>query len=298
MSLQGQFSLVVYVDSGSNDDSVEAARIAGAEVVELDLSVPFTAARARNAGFSRVKEIDPSCEFVQFLDGDCELDTGWIASARWALEAEPELAVVCGRRRERFPDASIWNRLIDAEWDTPVGEAKACGGDALMRRAALEQVGGYREDLIAGEEPEMCYRMRQKGWRIRRIDAEMTLHDAALTRFSQWWRRSRRAGYAYAAVAAHHGDGNERFRRVEARRALIWGAAIPLIAVIGALSTTPWVLLVLLAWPLQVLRLAFGGTPFARAVFLTLGKIPEALGILGYWKSRFTGKRQRIIEYK
>lgn len=297
-SLSGRAAPVVYVDSGSTDGSVEAARAAGAHVVELDLSTPFTAARARNAGLARVAELDPEGALVQVLDGDCELDPDWLPKAVAAIASEPDLAVVCGRRRERFPEASLWNRLIDAEWDTPVGEARACGGDALMRRAALDAVGGYREDLIAGEEPEMCYRMRAKGWRIRRIDAEMTRHDAALTRIGQWWARSRRAGHAYAAVAALHGDGPEGFRRAETRRALLWGAGIPLAALLGALFVTEWALLLFLAFPLQGLRLALRGVPMTRAVFLTLGKIPEALGVIGFHADRLTGRRRGLIEYK
>lgn len=297
-SLQGRVSPIVYVDSGSADGSVEAAKAAGAEVVELDMSIPFTAARARNAGLAKVVELVPEGEFVQFIDGDCVLDPDWMEKARTALEAESDLAVVCGRRREMFPEASLWNSLIDEEWDTPVGEAKTCGGDALIRRAALAEVGGYSHDLIAGEEPEMCYRMRKAGWRIRRIDAEMTLHNAALTRFSQWWKRARRAGYAYAAVAARHSYEEEGFRRTETHRALIWGAGIPLLAVLGTIFITPWFFIVFLAWPLQVFRIKAKGMPFARALFLTLGKLPEALGVIGFWKERLTGARQKIVEYK
>ncbi|MDY6925412.1 MAG: glycosyltransferase [Pseudomonadota bacterium] len=297
-SLSGRAAPVVYVDSGSTDGSVEAARAAGAHVVELDLSTPFTAARARNAGLARVAELDPRGALVQVLDGDCELDPDWLPQAVAAIASEPDLAVVCGRRREKFPEASLWNRLIDAEWDTPVGEARACGGDALMRRAALDAVGGYREDLIAGEEPEMCYRMRQKGWRIRRIDAEMTRHDAALTRVGQWWARSRRAGHAYAAVEALHGKGPEGFRRAETRRALLWGAGIPLAAILGAVFVSGWALLLLLAFPLQGLRLALRGVPMTRAIFLTLGKIPEAQGVIGFHADRLTGRRRGLIEYK
>lgn len=296
-SLRGRADPIIYVDSGSTDGSVEAARAAGADVVDLDLTRPFTAARARNAGLARLAERDPSGLYVQFLDGDCELRDNWLEAALAAIETEPDIAVVCGRRRERFPEASLWNRLTDMEWDTPLGEAKACGGDALMRRAALAEVGGYRDDLIAGEEPEMCYRMRQKGWRVLRIDAEMTWHDAALTRIGQWWQRNRRAGHAFAEGAALHGRGPERFRVRETRRALVWGAALPLAALAG-LSVTGWSLLILLAYPAQMLRLRRKGTPGIRAVFTTLGKLPEAQGALGYWLSRLSGRKRGLIEYK
>lgn len=297
LSAQGLAPLV-YVDSGSTDGSVGAAKAAGADVVALDLSVPFTAARARNAGYARALEIDPDIAFVQFVDGDCELAEGWIATALAALMAGPDLAVVCGRRRERFPEASLWNRMVDAEWDTPVGEARACGGDALIRRVALDEVGGYREDLIAGEEPEMCYRMRAAGWRIHRIDAEMTLHDAALTRWSQWWQRARRAGFAFAEGAALHGRGNERYRVAETRRALFWGAFVPLAGLLGAFASFWMLLFPLLAWGAQILRLVLRGHQAERAFFLTMGKLPEAWGVLDYWLGRLSGRRRGLIEYK
>ncbi len=70
-------------------------------------------------------------------DGDCILDSKWIDTAVSFLESNAEFAVACGRRREIDPETSIYNRLIDMEWDTPVGEAKACGGDALMRVKAF-----------------------------------------------------------------------------------------------------------------------------------------------------------------
>ncbi|WP_225027982.1 glycosyltransferase family 2 protein, partial [Xinfangfangia pollutisoli] len=227
MSLQAQVGRVIYVDSGSTDGSVALAQALGAEVVALDMTLPFTAARARNAGLARVSG---GAEFVQFVDGDCELQPGWVAAALAAFAAHPAAVVVCGRRRERHPGASLWNRLADREWDTPVGRAKACGGDALMRVAAVRAQGGYREDLIAGEEPELCLRLRGAGGEVWRIDAEMTLHDAAMTRISQWARRTVRAGHAFAEGAALHGAPPERHWVAETRRALLWGAVLPLVA--------------------------------------------------------------------
>lgn len=296
-SMAGQVGRIVYVDSGSTDGSIEAAEAAGAEVVRLDTSRPFTAARARNAGLERVLEVAPDTQFVQFVDGDCEIRPGWIAAAAGFLMGHPEAAVACGRRRERFPESSVYNRLIDAEWNTPVGQARSCGGDALMRVAALSQVGGFDAGLIAGEEPELCVRLRAAGWAVWRLDEEMTLHDAALTRFGQWWQRTRRGGHAYAEGAAMHGAPPERHCVGPMRRIAVWGLALPLATLLGALIT-PWALLLLLAWPAQVLRLRLRGESWARAVFLTLSKLPEAQGALTYWWRRLTRTRARLIEYK
>ena len=286
---------IVYVDSGSTDGSVAAARRAGAEIVELDISFPFTAARARNAGFTRLAEggVPP---LVQFIDGDCELHPDWIGTARAFLDAHPDVAVVCGRVRERHPEVSIYNRLIDREWDTPIGESRACGGNALMRSEAFQAVGGFNSSFIAGEEPELCVRLRRVGWRIWRLDAEMVLHDAAMTRFGQWWRRAARAGHAYAEGAALHGARPERHGISQTRRALLWGAALPVAALLGAL-VTPWSLLLLLAYPAQTLRLA-PRQGWSRAAFLTLGKFPEAQGVFTYAWRRLMGGQGRLIEYK
>jgi GT2 family glycosyltransferase len=286
---------LVYVDSGSTDGSVAAARRAGAVVVALDTSIPFTAARARNAGFAALLE-EGTPEFVQFVDGDCLVQPGWLPAARAFLAAQPEVAVVCGRRREMHPEASVWNRLCDAEWDTPPGEAKACGGDALMRSAAVRQVGGYDDALIAGEEPELCLRLRAAGWRIWRLDAEMTLHDAAMYRIGQWWKRTRRAGFAFAEGAAMHGAAPEFHWVAETRRALAWGLGLPVTGLLG-MFFSPWAALILAAYPVQVLRLQrrFG---LERAFFLVLGKFPEAIGVLQFWLNRLLRRRAALIEYK
>lgn len=298
-SIRGQIGRIVYVDSGSTDGSVAAALAAGADVVQLDTRLPFTAARARNAGLAALREGGPLPEFVQFVDGDCEVQPGWIETARRFLEARPRAAVACGRRRERFPQASVYNRLCDAEWDTPVGEAFACGGDALMRREALDQVGGYNPSLIAGEEPEMCVRLRAKGWQIWRLDAEMTVHDAAIMRLSQWWKRMKRAGHAYAEGAHLHPGGG--LGEAGQRRALLWGLALPVLAVSGTVFT-PLAPGLFLLWPLQVVRLAardrFSHFGWQMGFFNTLGKLAEAQGALEFHLRRLTGQRSGLIEYK
>lgn len=300
-SLGQDFARIIYVDSGSTDGSLKAAQDAGAEVVALDTDRPFTAARARNAGIEALKT-GVSPDFVQFIDGDCMLDPGWIATALGFLVGAPEVAVVCGRRRERFPENSIYNRLCDAEWNTPIGEAHACGGDALMRWEALMAVDGYNPDLIAGEEPEMCLRMRRLGWKIWRLDAEMTLHDAAILRFGQFWKRARRGGYAYAQGVAMYGRAPEHHSVAGVRRILIWGAVIPVLIVFGLIAIGPLALALLALYPLQVVRIARrkGGTQGAweQASLLTVGKFAELQGIGDYLWRRWQARDAELIEYK
>ena len=300
-SLEDSFSQVVYVDSGSTDGSVAAAQNAGAEVVNLETDRPFTAARARNAGIDALKT-GSAPDFVQFVDGDCMLASGWIAAALEVMAQDPKVAVVCGRRREKFPENSMYNRLCDAEWDTPVGEALACGGDALMRWDALIAVEGYNPGLIAGEEPEMCLRMRRLGWQIWRIDTEMTLHDAAILLFGQFWKRARRGGYAYAQGMAMYGRAPERHGVTGVRRIVLWGAVIPLVALSGWIAFGPVALCLLLLYPVQVLRIARrkgnSRTAWEQAILLTVGKFAEMQGIADYLWRRWRARDAELIEYK
>jgi glycosyltransferase involved in cell wall biosynthesis len=303
-SLLGSVDRLAYVDSGSSDGSVAMARGLGVEVVELDMSSPFTAARARNTGLERLLQLRPDMKQVFFVDGDCEVAEGWIDEAARFLESHADVAVVWGRRRERHPDRSVYNLLCDIEWNSaPPGETMACGGDAIMRVAALREAHGYREDLICGEEPELCARMRTAGWRVWHIDRDMTVHDAAMYRFGQWWKRAVRVGYGYAMFMRLESVRGDRQWVYRSRRAWIWGCWIPLTILFLTLAFG-WTALVLAAvYPMQVLRLALQGRSSARenwsrAAAMVLGKFAETQGQLKFILEKGRGVRSGIIEYK
>jgi GT2 family glycosyltransferase len=304
-AVAGQAAAIVYVDSGSGDGSVEYARDLGVETIDLDLSRPFTAARARNEGLDRLFGMRPNLEFVQFVDGDCEIVDGWLERARSDLASRPDAAVVCGRRRERFPE-TLYNRLCDMKWDTPVGEAAACGGDALMRAEPVRQVGGYRAALIAGEEPELCLRLRAAGWKVWRIDAEMSRHDAGMTRFGQWWRRAVRAGHAFAEVSWLHRTGAWRLWVRETRSNWFWGLLLPAAALAPAYWTGGLSLLLGLGYPLLAFRVYRGrrgrgegrGAAAWYALFCVLGKFAHVAGQMRFHLNRLLARPGRLIEYK
>jgi glycosyltransferase involved in cell wall biosynthesis len=286
-SVVGRDMTVVYVDSGSTDGSVEMARSMGADVVELDLSIPFSAARARNEGLVRLSQIQPNVEFVQFVDGDCEVVPAWIETAREAIKAKPQAAVVCGRRRERHPEHSVYNRLADLEWDAPVGEVKSCGGDAMFRVWAFQQAGGFNPTVVAGEEPELCQRLRESGWTIHRIAAEMTVHDSAILHFGQWWKRQVRSGYGAMDVSTRFPRGKDTLFANQVRSARLWTVLT-------------------LFMPLQAARLAVKAkrrlpswkTAAAYGTLTMIGKWAHVLGQRQYLRDRASGTNTRLIDYK
>jgi glycosyltransferase involved in cell wall biosynthesis len=318
VSVVGRGMTVIYVDSASTDGSTALAREMGAAVVDLDMSLPFSAARARNEGFARLMQITPDVAYVQFVDGDCEVVPGWIDIARQTLDSNEKAAVVCGRRRERFPDASIYNRVADIEWNSPVGEVQSCGGDSMMRVCAFQQAGGYDASIVAGEEPELCQRLRGAGWKILRIDAEMTLHDSAMLHFKQWWKRSVRSGYGAMDVVTRF--GTEGLFRKHVHSARWWGrdwSLVMLVILVGHRDVAvSWKLLLSLqagmaiCWlallPLQMLRIAVGSRRRAGSlkfsipygILTMIGKWANLAGQRQYARDRAAGKISRMIDYK
>lgn len=296
---------VVYVDSGSTDNSIDLATSCGAVIVRLDPATPFTAARARNAGWERLREAFPSVRFVQFVDGDCTIAEGWLAAARDYFNNRSALGAVCGQLRERSPRASIYNLLCDIEWSGAAGEVDEFGGNVMLRREAFEQVEGYVETVIAAEDTEMCARLRKAGWRLERIAHDMAEHDARMSRVTQWWKRAVRSGHAHAEMSFRHGEKPISCRTRQARSNWFWGLAWPVTSVALAWPTGGWSLLMLLAYVVLYARILLRWSRLRPlfdahwyATFCVLGKFPEALGQLRFWLNRWLGRQSLIIEHK
>lgn len=299
--------LIVYVDSGSSDGSPDRAAARGVHVHRLSADRPFSAARARNEGFELLVGIWDDLEFVQFIDGDCELDRNWLEQGRRTLEADSGLAAVCGRTIERYREATIYNRLCDIEFDVPPGEVGATGGIFMIRRSAFAEVGGMREGVVAGEEPEMCLRLRRAGWRMHRLAEPMVLHDSAMNRFGQWWTRAVRGGVAWGIGKELHGHGSERYCVREVRRTWLWGLVLPGVALALAwptLGISIGVYVLLLA--VQAVRIAVASRRGGRslgdstlyALACVISKFAGCVGLIKHRIDRMRRRGSRIVEYK
>jgi GT2 family glycosyltransferase len=231
----------VYADSGSKDGSPERARAEGVTVVSIG-EPPFTAARGRNEGARRLRESHPGLEYVQFVDGDTALDSGWLTRAARALDSDPSVAAVCGHLLERNAQTSVYRRLMQIDWAGPVGEIAACGGNAMYRLSAFERAGGFRSALEAGEELDLCGRLVAAGGRVLRIDAPMGVHDSGIETFAAWWRRSERVGRAFATLLDDPLSQHVARAARAIRAAVIWGVLLPcafVAGVAGAALFTP-----------------------------------------------------------
>ena len=295
---------LIYVDSDSTDGSPERAQTLGARVLRVQPSRP-SAAIGRNAGWRAA-----TGSHVLFLDGDTLLERGFLTAAMQEIETSPEIGVVWGHRREIAPSASLYNRVLDLDWIYPPGDTEFCGGDALFRRAALERSGGFDDSLIAGEEPELCARLRAMGYRIRHIDVPMTGHDLAITHWRQYWRRAERAGHAYAEVSARFADTTSPLWSRESRRNLWHGglvagglagiplailAGMPELAMAGVAAATG--IVGRTAWRARW-KNSNPGTLLTYALHSHLQQVPILWGQLAWRQARRRGRVRGLIEYK
>ena len=295
---------LIYVDSGSTDSSVENASNYTKDIIKLSMEGHFSASRARNEGLSYLVRKLPSIEFVQFVDGDCVLSRDWIDISIEKMNLSSSYAVVCGRRKELFPEKSLYNKLCDIEWDVTAGEVLACGGDFLCRVTAFEQVKGFNVSFIAGEEPELCFRLRQHAWKILRTTDLMTFHDSNILCLSKYLVKIRRTGYAYCLGFLEHGMSAEHYNMREVLRIIFWGFLLP-IAFLFYVLIGSWnsnlVIVIFLAQFMRVYQkvknYAFL-TRFVYAAITVFGKTVECMGLFQCLLRKITRSQNSLIEYK
>lgn len=307
MSVIPQVARTIYVDSGSTDRSISVAAQLGADIVELSADAPFTAARARNKGWQRLLEVMNDALYVQFVDGDCELNERWIALGADTLSSNQQIAIVVGKLLETMPNRNVYHRLAAMEWDAPLGITQNCGGIAFVRVAALQQVDGYNETVIAAEDDELCIRLRLQKWLILRTAPEMATHDIRMASFRQWWWRAMRAGHGFAQVFTLHGGPPMFYFRREFYRTILWGGVLPILALAFAIPTFGLSIVVaIVLYAISLLRTYFGRRSKGNsrydasvyAFFTTISKFPATLGILAFLKRRYCRQPMRLIEHK
>jgi GT2 family glycosyltransferase len=302
-SLVGRGLPIVYVDGNSTDGSVELARSLGVEVVKEDPTRSNCAATARNEGFERLLQVAPDVHFVMFVDADCEVVDGWLDRGRRYLEEHPGVALAAGRRRERYPERSIYNRLADVEWDLPIGKIELSHGDMMVRVEAFRRIGGFDPKAFVAEDHDFCMRLRREGYTLMRIDAEMTLHDIAITRFKQWFYRCVRSGYGFPLIALMHGRSRGKYYVRHVLSVLFWGVALPIFILATAWPTRGATLLFLLLYPYQIFRIfrrhrragMESGLAWHYGWTCTLARFPHALGLFRFGVESLRGRTKTTV---
>lgn len=250
-----QGARVLYVDGGSRDDSVAIARRLGVEVIQLATDRP-TAAKGRNAGWRA-----STTPLVQFVDSDTRLEPGWLGYATHAIRAGDRIASLFGQLHEANPTGSLYNEVCGFDWYVPPGDWRMCGGNALFLRDALQEVDGFDEALGAGEEADLCWRLRQRRWRIVCAAELMAHHDLGMAGFAAYWKRAERSGFAYGEIGLRFAGTDDPMWLREFLRnlafpplgLLVVGAVWYLLGLPG-LAALAALLAARLAWKLRALR--------------------------------------------
>ncbi len=303
---------IIYVDSNSTDGSPERVRKLGIQVIVVHPERP-TAAIGRNAGWQAATH-----PLILFIDGDTILNKDFL-KVSLPMFNDPKVAAVCGHYRELYPEASIYQRVLDLDWMVPTGVVTSCGGIVLMRKNVLEEVNGYNPQLIAGEEPEMCQRIRASGYIIHRIDQPMILHDLAIKSWSQYWQRSVRTGHAYAEISNmlevspladfyKEKAGGILWQQESKKSFINAGVWLGIFAFSLMLVIFSWLPLLFCIDLFLVLSLRTSWknrwksndhiSIFLYGLHSQFQHIPIMVGQLSYYYHRWLGKRRRLIEYK
>jgi glycosyltransferase involved in cell wall biosynthesis len=277
---------IVYVDGGSSDQSIEiASNYPKIKILKLNSSHP-TPGKGRNAGW---KLLD--APYIQFLDADTMIDRDWFKNGLPHL-LRTDIAAVCGHRRERYPDKNCFHMIGNMEWKYETGSCRYFGGDVLIKRNILVDTEGFDEALVAGEDPELSYRIRQKKLHILRIDHPMTLHDLNMVSFNQYLRRAYRSGYGYAEIAVRHCRENEKLWTRETIR-VVCKAFAPLSIFIAGIATgnpATGVMASLLILLLPLLKISKFKTQFSQtwgksflySIHICLVVFPQFAGVMRY----------------
>jgi glycosyltransferase involved in cell wall biosynthesis len=217
---------VLAVDDGSRDDGPE--RVAALAARHRGV-VALRAGGIGIVGALRVALSASDTEVVARMDGDDVAKPDRIAASLDRLELDAALAAV-GTRVTAFPAEAVGEGLARyVAWQnallTPEDHAREafvesplCHPSILLRRAALDAVGGYR-DVPWPEDWDLFLRLLAAGHRLAKVPAELLhwRHRTGRLTFTDARYRENRLVEARAAFLAPR-------LRAEPRRLVIWGA--------------------------------------------------------------------------
>jgi glycosyltransferase involved in cell wall biosynthesis len=175
----------IYVDNGSTDGSVDYLRGREREGIRLYSRKGDTIARMRNFGARQ-----GTGQYLSFIDGDCSIPERYFEIAVSVLRATGAAATGC---EVYLPDQPHW---IESAWHDLhyVGRDRDVrylnSGNFFVSRSVFERVGGFREDLLSGEDPELGERLNAAGERIRACPEVQAIHLGNPKSIPQFYRRN------------------------------------------------------------------------------------------------------------
>jgi len=194
---------IIVVDNQSRDGSADAVRRNDPDVAVYETG--------RNLGFGGgvnygVARLSPSVTSILVVNPDVVVEPGSTKALVQLLEGQPDVGLVAPLietpEGQLYPNARTFPNLLDAtghaflhfvwpsnpfsrrykmlDWDhaTAADVDWVAGTHFLIRRAAWDAVGGFDEDFFMYlEDVDLCWRLRQAGWRVRYEPASRVVHD-------------------------------------------------------------------------------------------------------------------------
>ena len=187
---------VIVADNGSTDDSLKVLReeFPGVRTIVLDRNYGFA------EGYNRaIDQVDS--EYVVLLNSDVEVPEGWLEPLLRYMDEHPDVAAVQPKihsweHKERFEHAGaaggflnwlgypycrgrkLWHVEEDhGQYDSVAEVDWTSGACMCVRTSVYKELGGLDASFFAHmEEIDLCWRMRNKGWRLMCIPESTVYH--------------------------------------------------------------------------------------------------------------------------
>ena len=187
---------VIVADNGSTDNSLE--------VLKTEFPTVKTILLDRNYGFAEgynraIDQVDS--EYVVLLNSDVETPEGWLRPLLDYMDAHAEVAAVqpkirSWRKKDYFEHAGAAGGYLNAlgypycrgrrvwgveqdkgQYDTVVNIDWTTGACMCVRTQVYKDLGGLDASFFAHmEEIDLCWRMRNKGWKLACVPQSMVYH--------------------------------------------------------------------------------------------------------------------------
>jgi len=282
---------VIYVDTGSTDRSLEIARKSNVRAVEEHAQFP-SPGLARNRGIQEAQY-----DIIHFIDGDMTIDSGYLRKAVSFLDTD-RIACVIGNVSERRSDRSFLARVLNYPWSIRrSGFVEAPGAGGTFLKGVLQMINGYNPLILKGQETELGYRIRQKGYRIYKIEHTMGVHHYGINNLCDLAKRSYLMGISYGMILTMPREQSYADLFWRARNMLAQGIIFLVLVLILVITGKPLFLLFLPVVTVLYVLLRYWKDVFRRKdwygyayyMLMHLNKPVVFFGIISFFLRRFAG---------
>ena len=187
---------IIVADNGSTDNSLEVLRKEFPSVKTIVLDTNYGFAEGYNKAIEQVES-----DYVVLLNSDVEVTEGWLSPLLDYMTAHPEVAAVqpkirAWRERDRFEHAGAAGGYLSwlgypycrgrrfgrveqdhGQYDTIAEIDWTTGACMCVRTSVYKECGGLDAAFFAHqEEIDLCWRMRNKGWKLACVPQSVVYH--------------------------------------------------------------------------------------------------------------------------